>query len=267
MVRASFPLFLATACVSRPSPPATPPPTVPEPGCDLQKSPAWPDPVELDGQPGAEFLVEDPDSCGTGSCTVRVLQACASGGHRVLGTIPAWDPIEVLPSRHKGFADLRTTERISDTFEVHLHIWNGTTYTQPFAHRDVAGPDGQDRVMVDDVTPDGHTGPCQVARVVVWDDTGGVASSTIVDGWLDAVVSRSGDVAGLVGTDPASSQPCGESIGLFIHDSVYPLDHPAPATVRWDGPVVVVEGPGADGPHTVRYRAHNGSWTVEAPAP
>lgn len=90
--------------------------------------------ADLGGDPRDEWVVEEPDSCGTGGCVAVVLTACGGdGAARPVGALDHWDGVAAGAEATGGWLDLVAAVKSFDAdgqpVSAHrVYSWNGSTY-------------------------------------------------------------------------------------------------------------------------------------------
>ena len=97
----------------------------------------WAD-LNADGLQDAVVRFTSQEFCGSGGCSIQVLQRTRTGFRKRGSTTITWLPIEVLPSRHHGWRDLSMFTAGGGVLPGYRSSWafNGRKY--PFASQ--AGP-------------------------------------------------------------------------------------------------------------------------------
>jgi len=74
-----------------------------------------------------EWIIEEPDTCGTAACTLTVYTRCLEEGtFRPVGSLTSWTGLTQGPGFHDGWMDLITTVGQ----ESAIASWNGHSYHQ-----------------------------------------------------------------------------------------------------------------------------------------
>lgn len=103
-----------------------------------------------DGVPEEVVYLTSPGYCGTGGCTLLILQRSPSGLQLVSRTTIVRPPIRLLPTRTKGWRDLvvKVAGGGGPTREVRLRFDGGGYPLNPSLQPNAPEPDLRDRTLI-----------------------------------------------------------------------------------------------------------------------
>ena len=86
--------------------------------------------LSLSGLPEAVVLLTGSTWCGTGGCTLLVLQRYSNRWHLISKTLAVHPPIRVLPERKHGWSSLSVTAAGGGVYPAYTAVlsFNGTAY-------------------------------------------------------------------------------------------------------------------------------------------